>query len=214
MPPAPPGIAPEVLFRIEALFRNPNFSGISVAMDEQKYEVPVTNFPNALADIVCEDQPIRKESNPSINKTEVFMECDPDTEQEKVSRLSNQRHRVKGKGARKKHTRSTAKHDCSIQRIVAHFEYPSKTSLTPLLSTPCSPDVIKSTANSLFSIFSAFTHSIYCVSKYLTHHLPFPSSLVRLLVNNYLNVDTEYKMDTGIEVEPKKVVRVLAFAAG
>ncbi|EUC48924.1 hypothetical protein COCMIDRAFT_85884 [Bipolaris oryzae ATCC 44560] len=214
LPPTPPGIAPEVLSKIEALFQNPNFSGISVAMDEQKHEVPATDIPNALADIVCKDQSTREESNPLINETEVLMGYDSDTDPEGGARLSNQRHRVKGRGARKKHTRSIAKYDCSIQRIVARFEYPSETSLAPISSIPRSPNAIKSTSNSLLNIFSAFTHSIYCVSKYLTHRLPFPFSLVRLLISSYLNVGTEYKMNIRVEVEPKKVVRVLAFVGG
>ncbi|XP_014561928.1 hypothetical protein COCVIDRAFT_33160 [Bipolaris victoriae FI3] len=214
LPLAPPGIVPDILSKIEALFQKTNLPHISVAMDDTKYGVRAPEIPNALTNIVYEDHPMPEESNSSIDEMEVFIRYDSDKDQEKGSRLSNQQHRIKGKGVRKKHTRSTAKHDCSIQRIVARFEYPSKTSLAPPQSTPCSPDAIESTANALVNIFSALTHSIYCISKYLAHHLPFPLSLVRHLVSNYLNVDTEYEMDTRIEVEPKKVVRVLAFAAG
>ncbi|KAJ6277671.1 hypothetical protein J3E71DRAFT_356633 [Bipolaris maydis] len=214
LPPAPPGITPEVLTKIEALFRNTHFPSISGPINEQKHQVPATDIPDALTDIVYEDQSIREEINVPINETGVFMEHGSNKEREEEVRLRKQRHRVNGKGARKKHTRSTAKYDCSIQRIVARIEYPSKTSLIHLQSTPCSPDTIETTENLPFNIFALFTRTIHCVSKYITKYLPFPLSLVRLLVSNYLNVDTKYKMDTRTEIELMKVVRVLAFTGG
>jgi hypothetical protein len=208
LPPAPPGIAPEVLSKIDALFRRTGSPNFSVNMADGMYEAPAAEIEDEL-------------DTPQIGETTSATKNDGGKEQSRNKKSNKRHYQVPDRGTRKKRTRRAAEQDPPIERIIARFAYPSEPRLPPLGYTPCQPETVEPTSSprhlaSSLNLFSVFAQAMYCISTCLTSYCTLPFSLIRRTMIRYSSADESAHME--IELEDfsstsvsERVVRVIAF---